>query len=103
MTTQEKWEKTQLCIRWIAENMMNEAGLNLKTLKSYRGFLVYVARTYPSMVPYLKGIHATIDSWRPGRDCDGWKIRGSGKRKRSPSPQPPTQRLEEGGEMEPLL
>ena len=103
MTTQEKWEKTQLCIHWIAENMTNEAGLNLKTLKSYRGFLVYVARTYPSMVPYLKGIHATIDSWRPGRDCDGWKIRGPGKRKRSPSPQPPTQRLEEGGEMEPLL
>jgi hypothetical protein len=41
MTTQEKWEKTQLCIHWIAKNMTNEAGLlNLKTLKSYRGFFV---------------------------------------------------------------
>jgi hypothetical protein len=27
-----------------------------KNLESYRGFLVYVSRTYPAMVPYLKGI-----------------------------------------------
>jgi hypothetical protein len=30
--------------------------------------------TYPSMVPYLKGIHQTLDSWRPHRDKDGWKL-----------------------------
>ena len=37
------------------------------------GFLLYVTRTYPSMVPYLKGIHLTLDSWRPQRDSEGWK------------------------------
>ena len=26
------------------------------------------------MVPYLKSIHQTLDSWRPGRDADGWKL-----------------------------
>lgn len=26
------------------------------------------------MVPYLKGIHQTLDGWRAGRDSDGWKL-----------------------------
>jgi hypothetical protein len=25
------------------------------------------------MVPYLKGIHLSLDSWRPNRDDDGWR------------------------------
>jgi len=44
-----------------------------KTLEQQRGFFVYVARTYPSLVPYLKGIHLTLDSWRLGHDSEGWK------------------------------
>lgn len=73
LTTQEKWDKTRVQVRWIADNMKDPNGLDNKKLKSIRGFLVYVSRTYNSMVPYLKGIHATIDSWRPGRNVDGWK------------------------------
>ncbi len=30
--------------------------------------------TYPALTSYLKGLHLTLDSWRPGRDKDGWKI-----------------------------
>jgi hypothetical protein len=26
------------------------------------------------MVPYLKGIHQMLDSWRPNRDKDKWKL-----------------------------
>ena len=26
------------------------------------------------MVPYLKGIHLTLDSWREGRTKSGWKV-----------------------------
>jgi hypothetical protein len=26
------------------------------------------------MVPYLKGLHLTLDSWRSGRDEGGWKL-----------------------------
>ena len=40
-----------------------------------QGFLVYVTRTYPAMVPYLKGFHLTIDMWRGGRNIEGWKVR----------------------------
>ena len=25
------------------------------------------------MKPYLRGIHMTLDSWRPGRDSEGWR------------------------------
>jgi hypothetical protein len=27
--------------------------------------IIMTAPLYPSMVPYLKGIHQTLDSWRP--------------------------------------
>jgi hypothetical protein len=39
-----------------------------------RRFLVYVSRTYRAMVPYLKGIHLSLDFWRDNRDEDGWRI-----------------------------
>jgi len=64
-------------IREIAEDLRKagkERMLNRSKLGSQRGFLVYVARTYPQFVPYLKGIHATIEAWRPDRDSDGWKV-----------------------------
>jgi len=72
--TSERWTKTRNIIRWIADSMDTGDTLEFKTLERYRGFLVYVARTYPVMTPYLKGIHLTLDSWRPWRRDDGWKM-----------------------------
>lgn len=43
-------------------------------LERDRGFLIHIARTFPGMVPYLKGIHHTLESWRTGRDKDGWRF-----------------------------
>jgi hypothetical protein len=51
-------------------------------LLQIRGFLVYVSRAYPWMPPYLKGLHLTIDSWRPGRGKDGYKLKASELRDR---------------------
>jgi len=48
--------------------------LSHKELLSDWGFLVYVTRTYPAMVPYLKGFHLTIEMWCGGRDPEGWKL-----------------------------
>jgi hypothetical protein len=48
-----------------------------KPMESIRGFLNYVTRTYESITPYLKGVHLTLDHWRPDRDEDGWKIANS--------------------------
>jgi hypothetical protein len=76
MTSQEKWDKTRAQLKWMSDHLQDSKGLDGKRMKSIRGFLVYVARTYTSMVPYLKGIHATIDSWRKNRNIDGWKYPG---------------------------
>jgi hypothetical protein len=52
---------------------LNPNSLPRKRLEQIRGFLIYVTRTYPCMVPYLIGLHMTIDSWRPNRKEDGWR------------------------------
>jgi hypothetical protein len=91
-TTQEKWDKTRAHIQWMTDNIGKKEGLDMKKMQSVRGFLVYVARTYPSIVPYLKGVHATIDSWRPGRDKDGWKERKKGGKRKREETLPTTMR-----------
>jgi hypothetical protein len=61
--------------RLIKRRGKKDIKLSHKELLSDRGFLVYVTRTYPAMVPYLKGFHLTIEMWRGGRDSEGWKLR----------------------------
>jgi hypothetical protein len=72
--SQEKWDKTKAQVGDILEELVRspDGMLGHKALERKRGFLIYVTRTYISMVPYLKGIHLTLDSWRKGRDEDGW-------------------------------
>ena len=62
----EKWEDA------LAEG---DPELVHKELLADRAFLVYVTRTYPALVPYLKGFHLTIEMWWGGRDIDGWKLK----------------------------
>jgi hypothetical protein len=96
--TDDQWMKTKKRIRWLAFQAgltaaaadldklldLKELGLERreapegcmlhKTAGSYWGFLVYVSRTYHAMVPYLKGIHLSLDRWRENRNEDGWRI-----------------------------
>ena len=74
LVSEEKWAKTKMWIDWVLERMESEEGLEHKELEKCRGFLIYVSRTYLSFKPYLRGLHKTIDSWRPLRDEDGWKL-----------------------------
>jgi hypothetical protein len=30
--------------------------------------------TYPSIEPYMKGIHLTAEFWRDNRDNEGWRV-----------------------------
>ena len=82
----KKWNKGKAFIAsWLnllkeAKSENRTAQLNHKDMERGRGFLVYLSRTYTSIVPYLKGIHLTIDSWRGGRDEDGWKLRANARR-----------------------
>ena len=74
--SQEKWDKGRSYVKELHDNVViqGETLLDRKRLESMRGFLVHLSRTFTSFTPYLKGIHNTLESWRPGRDEDGWKL-----------------------------
>jgi len=75
--TQAKWTKGRDQVKEIAAMLEeNPTEMPRERLERIRGFLVYLSRTYTDMVPYLKGIHLTLDSWRAGRDYAGWKLTG---------------------------
>ena len=71
----EKWNKAKTFIRELVSLLKQDerAQIPFKFLEKGRGFMVYFCRTYTSFVPYLKGIHLTLDSWRSNRDTEGWK------------------------------
>ncbi len=68
LTSVEKWAKMKAILNKWWEQLVDIAApeLSHKELLLDRGFLVYVTRTYPAMVPYLKGFHLTIEMWRGG-------------------------------------
>lgn len=73
LVTADKWNKARGHIQHLLKIAESTNLFDYKELESIRGFLIYVARTYPAFTPYLKGIHLTLDSWRPGRRGDGWR------------------------------
>lgn len=85
----------------LVEKQGDPVMLDRKKLERTQGFLVYVARTYTTMLPYLKGVHLlTIDSWRAHRDDEGWRIKedeGSHWRK-SQRPRPHRSRWSQGSQ-----
>jgi hypothetical protein len=73
---EEKWEKAKVFITELFGILEKGEKINHKFLERGRGFMVYFCRTYTSLTPFLKGLHLTLDSWREGRDKEGWKIKG---------------------------
>jgi hypothetical protein len=72
--SQEKWDKAQVQVGELKLLLESDRGVaNRARLESIRGFLLYLSRTYPSITPYIKGLHLTIDGWRPDRDAEGWR------------------------------
>jgi hypothetical protein len=73
--TQLKWDKTKALVSELWRMILEDSeAMDRERLEQVRGFLVYVARTYRWMNPYLKGLHLTIDGWRPDRDEEGYRI-----------------------------
>ena len=73
----EKWLKTQSIVEKLRHELDlggKSVTLDRKQLERDRGFLVHISRTFTQAIPYLKGIHHTLESWRMGRDEDGWKL-----------------------------
>jgi hypothetical protein len=70
----ERWDKVKGMIAWIKSSIQECNTIDHKVLESYRGFLIYISCTYPAITPYLKGIHLTLESWRPWQTEDAWKM-----------------------------
>ena len=49
---------------------------------------MYVAQTHPALMPHMKGIYLTLNSWRPQRDEEGWKNPNKRKRETKEDPLP---------------
>ena len=71
--TKIKWKKTQSLIAEVADMLLDDL-IHHKRLEQICAFLIYVARTYRWVNLYLKGIHQTLDLWRPSVGRDGWKV-----------------------------
>ncbi len=73
-----KWLKTKRILLYykdvLAEN--DQPLVSFKKLEEDVGFLIHISLTYPVIKPYLRSFYASMNSWRPDRDNDGWKLRG---------------------------
>ena len=74
--SQEKWDKGKGIVESLYDQVVvNHAiWLDRKSLEKDVGFLVHLSRTFPAFFAYFKGIYHTMESWRCGRDSDGWKF-----------------------------
>jgi hypothetical protein len=75
LSEQEKWIKAKALLREVLDMLDEDSErLDRKRLEQIREFLGYVTRTYPCMIPYMMGLHLTIDGWRKNRDGGGWRL-----------------------------
>jgi len=49
--SQERWDKSKGMVLLIKDALKDDDTIDFKTLESYRGFLIYISRTYPSITP----------------------------------------------------
>ena len=54
---------------------MRENRVPHKRFECIRGLLIYMASNFKWMMPYLKGLHPTIDEWTEEQDKDFYKIK----------------------------
>ena len=73
LVSQDKWDRMKtICHQWLDLLIQEKTKLDFKKPRSDRGFMVYVTQAYPSLKPYLKGFHLSLETWRGGRDHKGW-------------------------------
>jgi hypothetical protein len=75
LVSRKKWAKTKRLIAKFQGLMLTLDRVDHKVTDISHGFLVYTARTYKPLNPFLIGLHMSIYSWRPGRDEEGWRSR----------------------------
>ncbi|KAL7556743.1 hypothetical protein ACA910_008080 [Epithemia clementina (nom. ined.)] len=71
MISPERWSKVKAPVDCLLK-WADQKYIDRKLLEKVQGFRVYVTLTYGAMVPYLKGLHLTLENWQPDRDDEGW-------------------------------
>ena len=74
LVSEEKWSKFKEMMVDLERDVGTGGKVSRMKTEKIRGFVNYVAMTYPIMQPYMMGLHLTIDGWRPGREVDGWRM-----------------------------
>ena len=76
--SQAKWDKGRaIVLSWHSKCKEHASGrptLDRKELESETGFLNHLTMTFDDAIPFLKGLYLTLNSWRPHRDGDDWKM-----------------------------
>ena len=75
--SEKKWLKAKTMIEELMNCFTSETDrpwMNTKELERKTGFLVHLAMTFDDIMPFLRGFYLTLNSWRPDRDRDGWKM-----------------------------
>ena len=75
--SKKKWDRARnIIIKWatIIDEAEELPMLNYSELESDIGFLIHLSMSYPMIKPFLRGFYLSLNSWRDGRDRDGWKI-----------------------------
>jgi hypothetical protein len=75
LVSKKKRAKAKRILATLHGLVMDSEWLDYNLLEIIRVLLVYVARTYRSLTPFLMGTHMSIDGWRTGRDEEGWRLR----------------------------
>jgi hypothetical protein len=76
--SQKKWDKAKAFLLWLTGELGKpRPQIERARFRSGKGFLVYMSQCYEFMQPYMKGFHLSEDSWRPGRNAQGWKEPGA--------------------------
>ena len=61
---QDRWDKMKAIYKFRLKQLNQGAtALDFKQLQSDWGFMVYATQAYPSMKPYLKGFHLSLELW----------------------------------------
>jgi hypothetical protein len=71
--SQIKWDNLKLCVKWFLDHAFKRIVANRKMVLETRGFMVYCGCTYDFIPPYLKGIHLSLEVWRPNKFVYGWQ------------------------------
>jgi hypothetical protein len=75
LVSSKKWDKAKRLLSTLHGIVMASEWVDHKVLEIIRGFMVYVARTYRHLTPFLMGLQMSIYGWRSGRYEEGWRLR----------------------------